>query len=189
MKSECKHSHHLLDLTMCRAHVWNLKLFPRGEAYLKIIVIISCSLSIIVTFFALATYLFQRVVTTTRRGQEELISDPCDHFLYSFRMSASQKQQVNHMFAIRHAFMFACLLFVLVTAEHKRGCALLLLTHRRSSSFFSLEVSSLLSSPSDMRPSDPFSFVPFPVLALSYLLVSVHTQRQKKRVCSTTDSG
>lgn len=45
----------------------------------------------------------------------------------------------------------------------------------------SLEVSSLLSSPSVMTPPDPFIFVPLPVLALFYLPVSVQSLRPDRK--------
>lgn len=66
----------------------------------------------LVTNLALVTYLFQCVITTTRRGQEELISDPCDHFLYSLRLLVSQEQQVNHMFTIKSISI--CMSLILV---------------------------------------------------------------------------
>lgn len=142
----------------------------------------------LVTYLALATYLFQCVITTTRRGQEELISDPCDHFLYSLRLLVSQEQQVNHMFAIK--YISICMSLILVGNFRAWTWLCTLDGVTRTQQFFFSVVTvrrrSLLFFPVPLTWGH--LILSYSSLSLSSLSLTCSETWQKKRVCSTADS-
>lgn len=92
-------------------------------------------------------------------------------------------------------FMF--IFMPILQVERKHGCVLVksLYGDTQTQQFFffcgdsSLEVSALLSSPSNMTPSDPFVFIPCPRSLLPACQCPESETWQKKRVCFTTADG